>query len=411
MTGHIKDLRLSRIIVNLWRRIFPAVSETPVAPGAPAAPKLLPPEDSGEFYFREAILDQLDYYMKCLARMRRADLDSYQLYSELGGNVLPEGALSWFAKVGAFKDEIDLPLDATLSPWFRDTMPSFGAIFVGKVARDIEAKEKAWVPRFFYFRKYDRRLAPPEIQRAANGAVYVVTVFWDDLEGRWNKQRKSGVPQDFPVVVGPDGSVKVLRILVQDNTSIRHKQGKDRGKKFTIPRRKWVAADPWFELWAKEYGAATEKYLTALFVQLANTYEIANASMVRIAASKGDLTAAFGVNIKRTPYFFKDREVNLTDSGKRRRIFHIVRPHVRKNGSAVKMHFRGERSFEWNGYRIHVTVPGRDHENLAEFSVGMGDEIKIKEPSVGMKEIARGWRQHMNGKPLRDAFKSLSGPH
>jgi hypothetical protein len=90
-------------------------------------------------------------------------------------------------------------------------------------------------------------------------------------------------------------------------------------------------------------------------------YETAHASMVRIEARKDGLTGVFGVAIKRTAYFFKDRSAVVDQSGGKKRIFHIVRPHVRANGQAVKLHFRGLRKFNWNGYDIAISVPGRDH--------------------------------------------------
>lgn len=367
--------------------------------------RAIPDDESGEFYFRETILDQLGYYMKCLERVRKVDPEAFALYSQVGGNVITEGALSWFAKVGAFKGKTpELPMSAELSPWFRRTLPSFGAVFIGKIARDVETKEDSWVPRFFYFRKYEPRAAPPEIQRVGIGAVYIATVYWDDPEQRsWGKGRKSGVPQDFPIVINPDGSVRLLRSLLHDSREIRHTTGKSRGKKFVIPRRQWVAADPWMVQWAHEYGAQVGDYLVALFVQVANMYETANSSVIRVTATNGELAASFGVDLKRTPYFFKDRETTLTESGKKKRIFHIVRAHVRKDGAAVKFHFRGEKSFSWNGYAIGITVPGRDHYNLAEFSVGAIDEDKMK-PGVkglGMKELGASWKRHVTrGRPL-----------
>ena len=114
-------------------------------------------------------------------------------------------------------------------------------------------------------------------------------------------------------------------------------------------------------------------------------------SMIRVVASKGNLNATFGVEIKRTSYFFKDRDVTLTAKGRRARIFHIVRPHVRhtKRGEeAVKLHFRGLRKFTWAGYRIDITVPGLDHFNVAEIDVGITNMSKIREKgSLSMKEV------------------------
>jgi hypothetical protein len=55
----------------------------------------------------------------------------------------------------------------------------------------------------------------------------------------------------------------------------------------------------------------------------------------------------------------------------------MVRGHERKtkHGTAyVRFHFKGAREFDWAGYRVTVTVPGRDHIMLPEISIGTVDE-------------------------------------
>jgi hypothetical protein len=95
-----------------------------------------------------------------------------------------------------------------------------------------------------------------------------------------------------------------------------------------------------------------------------------NTSMIRVSAKKDNVIATLNVDIISTPGFFKDRTPVIID-GIKKKIFHIVRPHKRVTGNwttNVHMHFRGLREFEWNGYQIHITVPGRDHILLPEMS-------------------------------------------
>jgi hypothetical protein len=203
--------------------------------------------------------------------------------------------------------------------------------------------------------------------------------------------------------VHTDGSVRLLKLASYTPVSVRGKAGRERGKVFSIPYKKWIKADPFMLTWARRSKVDVEPFLISLFVSAANIYEAANSSVIRITASKGDLSVAFGVNVKRTPYFFKDREVSMNKAGSRRRIFHIVRAHTRRTGAAVKFHFRGERSFFWNGYSIHITVPGRDHINITEFNVGSIDsEVYNKEYKViNTKELGSMWAKHIqSGKPL-----------
>jgi hypothetical protein len=129
--------------------------------------------------------------------------------------------------------------------------------------------------------------------------------------------------------------------------------------------------------------------------------------MVRIAASKGNMTAVFTVSIKRMAYFFQDRDVVINERGHSKPVFHIVRAHVRKDGSTVPFHFRGLREFEWAGYKIKITVPFRDHQSLATWDKGCVDELlwNPNEPMIRMKEFgallakAMDWR-HRHGKRM-----------
>jgi hypothetical protein len=84
----------------------------------------------------------------------------------------------------------------------------------------------------------------------------------------------------------------------------------------------------------------------------------------------------------------------VNENGRRKRIFHIVRPHVRADGRAVKMHFRGMRDFAWNGYRIVVTVPGLHHAELSELNRGMIDG-----------QVHEGYTMPQSGELLRERIQ------
>jgi hypothetical protein len=112
-----------------------------------------------------------------------------------------------------------------------------------------------------------------------------------------------------------------------------------------------------------------------VFKETIHRNEMSQYSMTRITATNSDgLAAVFSVNIHRTAYFFQDRDIHVNEEGSRKRIFHFVRPHVRSDGSVVKAHFRGENEFDWAGYHIKITIPGKDHFLLGEFNVGTTDE-------------------------------------
>jgi len=123
---------------------------------------------------------------------------------------------------------------------------------------------------------------------------------------------------------------------------------------------------------------------------LARDVEESYYATCRIAVSKGDLTAVFGIEPQRVPYFFKDRDVVLNQHGHKQRIFHPVRPHVKADGTAVPMRFRGLKDFEWAGYHVSITVPGRDHFFLQEFNVPLYDVGRRNKSKnyIGESEVA-----------------------
>ena len=96
--------------------------------------------------------------------------------------------------------------------------------------------------------------------------------------------------------------------------------------------------------------------------------------MFRVSISRGDLLATFGIDPRRGASFFKDRvDVCDPNTGHKKRIFHIVRPHSRRTGVSVKMHFRGLRTFMWNDYSVHITVPGLHHPEIWNYTAGAVD--------------------------------------
>lgn len=318
---------------------------------AAVRPKGYEQETLSSFVFKKQVLDRLPEYFKVLGRMRFADPEAYKLYSQLGAHLSPPDAKVWH-------------MSENLSPWWKETRPTFGCLAL--TMEDEENANSEWLyPRFIYFQKYKPAMMPPDFQRAPmDWDVYGVTVYWDD--------RDANVPTMFPVGMAPDGSVKLLRTRFVETVHVRGKHGKNRNRSIDIPHTRW-GVDKFFQGWAKAHNQNPEQYLLKIFGGAASTFEAANGSMVRVTVEKAALTAVFGIDPRRSAYFFKDRVDVVGSRGQKKRIFHIVRPHDRKGTKAIKMHFRGLRDFTWHGYDIHVTVPGLHHAPLAEFNAGAVD--------------------------------------
>jgi hypothetical protein len=328
----------------------------------------------GEFSFKESVLDQLPLYMKYIKRMRSGDPEAYKLYSKIGANLTPP-FFHWNS--------------GKLSPWWIETMPTFGAIAFLQPKFDSEdsaASDRNICPKFFYFMKMKH--PPVSVERVNSGVVYAVTAYWDELSF---SKMKHGAPTEFPVVVNEDGTVRLLRSRISQTQSIRHKRGLEKGTISTITRERW-GVDEWFLEWAFDHQKNPQDFLTGLFIDVCNTFQQVNSSMIRVSAKKGAVSATFGVDVTRTPRFFDDREVTLNSNGKKQRVFHIARAHMRRTADGrsigIKTHFRGLRKFSWNGYDILITVPGREHLDILEFNAGITDsdspEFKEHNPNEFM---------------------------
>lgn len=372
----------------------------------------------GEYHFRDTILDQLDLYFVYLRRMRLHDPDAYNLYKQVGITVLPPFAT--FLQKGA-KLETDeeqqktknIPLPE-LSPWFRTNRPAFGCFAYGITSRvesdelTLKVKNHAlWVPKFLYFEKY--KDAPPTLQRLGiSGDIYALTIWWDRPHDKTYK-RHGGVPEQYGIFISDDGKhIQALKVLDTKMVSVKSKRELNW---FRIPNRAWRIPNE-LEKWAKLHGDTANGYLSRIFLETVARFERSQYSMVRVSATKGDLTATFGVHIKRTAYFFQDRDIQLTpDGGSKKRIFHIVRPHTRqtKNGATtIPMHFRGLREFEWAGYKILITVPGKHHVSIAEFNVGATDEFWIdsKDGTMNQKQLGRALAEHIRTGAIPNEMKA-----
>ena len=337
----------------------------------------------------------MDSYWLYLKRIRQGDKDSYQLLRQTGIQLMPYSATRGFDK---WRDEGE----PELSPWWHHHRPGFGAVAYGfddvtkeaentivadmadpdyeskhpeKLARrdkiavgamkhrpvalvktpvkydkeQFDRPRAMWHPRFLYFGKYSK--PPTDMEYLDGGDIYKMTVYWDRCDRHTPKylrsKRAGGIPQSYGVwIEHGTGQVRILKMKLTKKIRLRWCRGPRGGNvntgNITLLQQEWTVPDqylPWSHRGVN--NAEPEDYLRRLFIEAAALYESSVlGSMIRVAVSKGALTATFGVEVKRVPYFFKDRDVVLTVNGTKKRIFHIVRPHVRKDGAAVPMHFR-----------------------------------------------------------------------
>ena len=121
-----------------------------------------------------------------------------------------------------------------------------------------------------------------------------------------------------------------------------------------------------------------EKILTRMFCFAFNATMLKETG-INVRITKGKLSVVVNVPPDRWKYFFKDR-IDVIHRGVKKRIFHTVAAHTRKGKSKeanVKTHYRGIRRFEWGGYSICITVPGKHKVADASFNVESYDPTRI----------------------------------
>lgn len=463
---------MSTVLLRIWgwiillfadsqQRLEPPTPE-PELPPAPLPvipkPKAQAPNDAelyGQFYFKTAILDQLDLYFHYIKRMKMKDRQGYDLYKQVGAQVVPRRTVLSVANAKARPYTDD---DYRVSSWFINTKPAFGAVSYGlykeaekegrtllvdeggnKSAeetfgqlpsllmlsgvphKDVGVPKKMvsektnyrvgiiWAPKFVYFTKYSK--APPGLEQHSTGTIYKLTIYWDRKDNndlKWSKKNKGGIPQEYALWIMPSGEIRVLRM----HEKMVHQMRSKKERTWTLARKEWTYPCKYLR-WCEGFENETPlQMLVRIFAETTRLFEqAAMGSMIRIEATRDQISAVFGVDVKRTAYFFKDREAVVDPvTGKKKRIFHIVRPHERVSGAAVPLHFRGLRQFTWNGCQIYITVPGRDHQFLTEFDLGAvsEDDPDLKgEATIPQTAFGGMWRAHIHGVPLRKSIDAL----
>ena len=322
--------------------------------------------------FRRDILGKLDAYQTYARRMRRSDPDAFAQYARLGAYVIPR-----IMEIAVGR----------LEPRVLETLPGFGAIAIG-VASDVDPHQPVLGPdglakvpvRFMYFERLRR--VGPAIQRMNQGTCYRLTAYCDDADDPRLRAWGTGGTFTYAVQVMPDGQVIPLRVLKRQRQIIHHRHGRARGTT-TISHQRWGLPDTGSDNPAEIIQQA--------FIIGANFWsQAAEQSMIRVTATRDGLTMPFVVDALATKHVFADRDVVRDAAGNPRRIFHVVRTHRRVTGQVVRLHFRGLRKFDWNGYQVSITVPGRDQLSLADWSVpgDVFDDDEVREGYVTMPKAA-----------------------
>ncbi len=333
--------------MTLWARklwlllvswVVPASKTVSAEPRRQRQPRRreIPNDLDGKWYFRKDILDRLDQYFNYIGLMKKADPESYVLYSRIGASITAAQKL-YIGK--------DLPPRWNVT----HARPGFGALAF-MFAND----DKDFGLKFLSFRKMTA--LPPKVQRLVGADNYQVVMIYEFSPG------KPFALSFYVAIISGEVTLLKERVIVQ--------QARRNSHLTIILRREWKI--PEIPAGAEYEGLTDLERARGIFMLAIDSYENANSGL-RVDVARGRRHAAFNVDLLRTPYFFKDRAFVPTTDGRRLRIFHIVRTHKRRargKESYVRSHFRGTRRFDWNGYRVNVSMPGYHHADMMQATMG-----------------------------------------
>jgi len=129
----------------------------------------------------------------------------------------------------------------------------------------------------------------------------------------------------------------------------------------------------------------------SLFISTMNSFDATMIGFQILARRDNRSAVSWSVPESRAKTFFRDREIEVANDGRRRRIFHCVTEHERTlpSGRVTKVaaHYRGARHFIWKGERIRIDPP---EASMRHMNVGVEmwpDDVPTPSTHMPMAEF------------------------
>lgn len=301
------------------------------------------PLESGEFLFKDAVLEQLPKYFRYIDMMRKVDHDAYALFSRVGASVLPPKAKT-----------IVIDCDFAEEHFSAASIPTFGCVFINSETANTTDSDNI-TPEFIWWTKLSGASGVRLGVESTPSDVFTVTVLYHD---------KANVVANvvFHMAVPSFAGARVLKEHgINESPMYDHRSQVER-RSYTLRRREW-SYPRGLKIIADSTDTTPQEAARRIF-SAATTSVMSRRSGFQVRVAKAGRYAVFNVDERAGPTFFADRDIQVNENGRAKRIFHYVAGYQKADGVLVRGHTKGLREFEWNGYSVHIGKPDFDFANI-----------------------------------------------
>ena len=308
---------------------------------------------TGAHYYLTDLLDQVESAFTSLNSMKKVSKNAYRTFSKMSCTVQSRDFVNTEGNAYA------------ITP---DQIPSIGCSYIPDDkhnGRLVDEKDEARYPTFCYF----KRIKKPVNVQPTNHVVLEIASIYEFKDGP--------TPLKFYCAIDDNCNVIPLKQLHRDMHQVRPKVSRKGHRAFEVMRTHW-ALPASVTIMAEKHNMTPEEY-AAETVWLAINCCLSVDSGINVRVAKGSDRLTFGIDMLRTPYFFKDREKVVNENGSTKKIFHIVAAHERTLASGekkiIKSHFRGIRKFMWNGYRVNILLSGKHIKSINSWAIDASEQL------------------------------------
>lgn len=369
-----------KIISWLWaqlRNLFGRPKDVPLRKKRKYSKRAAPEGVSGDFTDLRSLLDKLDYYNDLIGTaMKRSTDKTYDLLFGVGIYI--------YGDTGSFNvsylegvEPLEFPAVMSLGLFKNDTADDYldCVLFAEKMTWTLRESHQIQRPHGDWYYKFGG------VGVYASGQLAEVVTY-------------IGIKNSDPYLLNVFDS-RYISIPCKKN---RHSARRVRGYIQKTHRKVFMPYGADMSTTQRE-AVSPEEHTLQMFAGVYNG-AVRRAASTEVVASKGRVKMAFSVPMHEWKTFFKERIDVRTESGAKKRIFHHVAAHTRKNGQVVKMHSRGLTEFKWQGYNAKILAQKRGRGSVLDFTTPPNNTLPGPDQDKFMDgaEVAGALSDHMEAK-------------